>query len=100
MVLHCSNPYVTYSQGNGGGKRGQGKRSQVSHLAQANETTLDSDIKRVASMKYSTKTERNQNIVNAFYQGGHTQTAVAVAFDLSSSTARRAVKEYETEGSM
>ena len=48
----------------------------------------------------SAKAERNQNIANAFYQGGHTQTAVALAFDLSSSTVSRVVKEYENEGSM
>ena len=76
------------------------QKGQVSHLAQSNATTLDGDVKRFASIKYSTKAERNQNIANAFYQGGHTQTAIALAFDLSSSTVSRVVKEYENEGSM
>ena len=42
------------------------QKGQVSHLAQSNAPTLESDVKRFASMKYSTKTERNQNIANAF----------------------------------
>ena len=48
-----------------------------------------------ASLKHHTKTERNQNIANAFYQGGHTQTAIALAFDVSTSTVSRVIKEYE-----
>ena len=56
---------------------------------------LSSDIKRFASLKYSSKKERNQNVANAFYQGGHTQTAIALAFEISSSTVSRVVKGYE-----
>ena len=51
-----------------GVKRVRSQKGQVSHLAQSNAPTLDSDVKRFASIKYSTKTERNQNIANAFYQ--------------------------------
>ena len=49
-------------------QKGRSQKGQVSHLAQSNAPTLDSDVKRFASIKYSTKTERNQNIANAFYQ--------------------------------
>ena len=45
----------------------------------------------------SPKAERNQNMPNAFYQGGHSQTDIASAFALSSSTVSRVVTEYETE---
>ena len=65
---------------------------------QSSAPALDSDIQRFASVKHRTKAERNQNIANAFYQGGHTQTAIALAFDLSSSTVSRVVKEYENGG--
>ena len=75
------------------------RQANISKI-QSSAPALDSDVKSFASIKYSTKAERNQNIANAFYQGGHTQTAVALAFDLSSSTVSRVVKEYENEGSM
>jgi hypothetical protein len=35
----------------------------------------DSDLKRYAAMKSSGKDQRNQNIADAFYHGGHSQTA-------------------------
>ena len=31
-------------------------------------------------MKTTSKDQRNQNIADAFYQGGHSQTAIALAF--------------------
>ena len=49
---------------------------------------------------YSSKEERNKNVANAFYQGGHTQTAIALAFEISSSTVSRVVKGYENEGAI
>ena len=74
------------------------RQANISKI-QSSAPARDRDVKRFASIKYSTKAERNQTIANAFYQGGHTQTAIALAFDLSSSTVSRVVKEYENEGS-
>ena len=37
----------------------------------------------------------NQNIADAFYQGGHSQTAIALAFGVSTSTVSRVVAEFE-----
>ena len=34
-------------------------------------------------------------MANAFYQGGHTQTAIALAFDVSKSTVSRVIKGFE-----
>ena len=38
----------------------------------------DSDVKRYVDLKFTTKKERNQNMADAFYQGGHSQTAIAL----------------------
>ena len=70
------------------------RKAYVSKI-QSSAPPLDSNIQRVASMKHHTKIERNQNIANAFYQGGHLQTAIALAFDVSTSTVSRVIKEYE-----
>ena len=59
---------------------------------------LDSDIRRYSHLKHKSKAERNQNIANAFYRGGHTQTAIALAFEVSSSTVNRVIKEFENGG--
>ena len=55
----------------------------------------DSDVKTYAAMKFTTKDERNQSIANAFYQGGHSQTAIVLAFGISSSTVSRVVMAYK-----
>ena len=70
------------------------RKANISKI-QSSAPPLDSNIQRFASMKHHTKSERNQNIANAFYQGGHTQTAIALAFDVSTSTVSRVIKEYE-----
>lgn len=57
----------------------------------------DSDIERFARLQPVTKAERNQNIANAFYQGGHSQTAIAQAFRVSGSTVSRVIKALEDE---
>ncbi len=77
-------------------RQGAQRKANVSKI-QSSAPALDSNIKRYAAMKQHTKAERNQNIANAFYQGGHSQTAIASAFALSSSTVSRVVKEYEAE---
>ena len=56
--------------------------------------THDSDLKRYADKKFANKDQRNQNIADAFYQGGHSQTAIALAFGVSSSTVSRVVMGY------
>jgi REP element-mobilizing transposase RayT len=55
----------------------------------------DGDLKRYAAMKCRGKDQRNQNIADAFYQGGHSQTAIALAFDVSTSTVSRVVAAFE-----
>jgi putative transposase len=55
----------------------------------------DHNVQHYAKRTQTTKAMRNQNIAQAFYQGGHTQTAIALAFGVSSSTVSRVIKEYE-----
>lgn len=55
----------------------------------------DSDLKRYAAKRPAGKGQRNQNIADAFYQGGHSQTAIALAFGVSTSTVSRVVAEFE-----
>jgi putative transposase len=69
-------------------------KAQVSRI-HTNAPPRDSDLLRYAAIKTSTKDDRNQNIANAFYQGGHSQTAIALAFGLSTSTVSRVVADYE-----
>jgi putative transposase len=45
----------------------------------------------------TSKAERNQAIANAFYKGGHAQTAIAAAFGVSGSTVSRVIQEYENQ---
>ena len=78
-------------------KPGVRHKANVSKI-QLSAPALDSEIKRFSDIRHKSKVERNQNIANAFYQGGHTQTAIALAFDVSSSTVSRVVKEFENGG--
>jgi REP element-mobilizing transposase RayT len=55
----------------------------------------DSDVHHYARRSSTNKQERNQNISDAFHQGGHSQTAIAVAFRVSTSTVSRVVMGYE-----
>ena len=75
-------------------RQGAHRKTNVSKI-QSSAPARDSNIERYVAAKHNTKAERNQNIANAFYQGGHSQTAIALAFALSSSTVGRVVKEYE-----
>ena len=72
----------------------RGRKANVSKI-HTNIPIHDSDVKRYAAMEFTSKDQRNQNIVNAFYQGGHSQTALALAFGISSSTVSRFVMGYE-----
>ena len=78
---------------------GRPRKANISKI-QSSAPAPSGDIKRFASIKYSTKAKRNQNVANAFHQGGYTQTAIALAFGLSSSTVSRIVKAYENEGTI
>ena len=71
-----------------------GTRSNVSKVHQS-APPLDSDVRTYAERKAENKAARNQNIADAFYQGGHSQTAIALAFGVSSSTVSRVVMGYE-----
>jgi putative transposase len=73
---------------------GTRRKANVSKI-QSGVPPRNSDIKRYSDIKYTSKAERNQNIAAAFYQGGHTQTAIALAFDISSSTVSRVITEFE-----
>ena len=75
-------------------RQGAHRKTNVSKI-QSSAPARYSNIERYVAAKHNTKAERNQNIANAFYQGGHSQTAIALAFALSSSTVGRVVKEYE-----
>ena len=65
---------------------------------QSSAPALDSDIRRYSEIEHKSKAERNQNIATAFYRGGHTQTAIALAFAVSSSTVSRIINEFENGG--
>ena len=73
------------------------RKANVSKI-QSSAPALDSDIRHYSNLKHKSKAERNQNIANAFYQGGHSQTAIALAFEVSSSTVSRVIKEFENGG--
>ena len=73
------------------------RKANVSKI-QSSAPALDRDIRRYSNIKHKSKAERNQNIANAFYQGGHSQTAIALAFAISSSTVSRVIKEFENGG--
>jgi putative transposase len=68
--------------------------AQVSRI-HSSAPAKDSDLQNYAKLKAQSKEERNQHIANAFYQGGHTQTAIAIAFKVSTSTVSRIVADYE-----
>jgi putative transposase len=71
----------------------RGHKANVSKI-HISAPTHDSDLKRYAEKKFTHKDERNQNIADAFYQGGHSQTAIASAFGISGSTVSRVVMGY------
>jgi putative transposase len=70
------------------------RAAQVSRI-HASAPAKDSDLQNYAKLKAHNKEERNQHIANAFYQGGHTQTAIAIAFKVSTSTVSRIVADFE-----
>jgi putative transposase len=70
------------------------RKAQVSQI-HTSARPKDHDVQRYAAIKTLNKEQRNQNIANAFYQGGHSQTAIALAFGLSTSTVSRVVADYE-----
>ena len=70
------------------------RKANVSKI-QSSAPALESNIRRYSGIKHKCKAERTQSIANAFYQGRHSQTAIALAFDVSSSTVSRVIKEFE-----
>jgi putative transposase len=70
------------------------RKAQVSQI-HTSAPPKDHDVQRYAAIKTLNKEQRNQNIANAFYQGGHSQTAIALAFGVSTSTVSRVVADYE-----
>jgi putative transposase len=70
------------------------RTAQVSRI-HASAPAKDSDLQNYAKLKAQNKEKRNQHIADAFYQGGHTQTAIAIAFNVSTSTVSRIVADYE-----
>jgi aryl-alcohol dehydrogenase-like predicted oxidoreductase len=72
----------------------RGHKAQVSQI-HTSTPARESDLQRYAKLKAQTKEQRNQNIADAFYQGGHSQTAIALAFEVSTSTVSRVIVGYE-----
>lgn len=73
---------------------GRSRKANVSKI-HTSAPTHDSDLKRYADRKFSDKEQRNQSMADAFYQGGHSQTAIALAFGVSTSTVSRVMMDYE-----
>ncbi len=74
-----------------------GQRKAQVNKVQASAPPLESSIERFVGTGDESKAQRNQNIVDAFYKGGHTQTAIAAAFKLSSSTVSRVIQGHENQ---
>lgn len=75
---------------------GIGSRRNVSKT-QSRAPVRASSLEDYAKSDAADKEQRNQNIADAFYQGGHSQTAIALAFSVSSSTVSRVVAMYERQ---
>ncbi len=70
------------------------------HKAQVSKSHLHAPMKAddlavYTSRRAATKAQRNRNIADAFYQGGHSQIAIASAFGVSTSTVSRVVIGFE-----
>jgi DNA-directed RNA polymerase specialized sigma subunit len=46
---------------------------------------------------FLSKAERNKKIAQAFFEGGHSQTAIARAFEVSGSTVSRVILTHEAD---
>ena len=73
---------------------GLGGPTNVSKI-QSSAPARPDGLQRYARLQVNDKAQRNQNIADAFYQGGHSQTAIALGFGVSSSTVSRIVAGYE-----
>ncbi len=69
---------------------GGGAKPQVSK-AHLSAPAHGGDVQAYASRRAANKAQRNQNIADAFHEGGHSQTAIALAFKVSTSTVSRVV---------
>jgi putative transposase len=74
----------------------RGHAAQISRI-HTSAPKRGGEVKRYAAIKTTTKDERNQNIANAFYQDSHSQTAISLAFGVSTSTVSRVVADYERQ---
>jgi putative transposase len=81
---------------------GQATKSAAAKIGlskiQTSAPPRDQHVQHYAKLAQTNKAMRNQHIAQAFHQGGHTQTAIAQAFKVSSSTVSRVIKEYEDGG--
>ena len=77
--------------------KAQSKANQIPNVSRIHTSapSRGRDLQHFVAMKSASKDQRNQNIANAFYQGGHSQTAIALAFRVSTSTVSRVVADYE-----
>jgi putative transposase len=73
---------------------GSTHKAQVSRT-QLIEPTKADDLAVYTLRRAATKAQRNRNIADAFHQGGHSQTAIASAFGVSTSTVSRVVIGFE-----
>jgi REP element-mobilizing transposase RayT len=74
--------------------KGRGQKSNLSKIHTRAPKGARSP-KYYAALKTANKAQRNQNMADAFYQGGHTLTDIAHAFALSISTVSRVVDGFE-----
>jgi REP element-mobilizing transposase RayT len=70
------------------------QKPHVSRI-QTSAPVRDADLLRYAAKNATSKAQRNEYIVDAFYQGGHSQTAIALAFGISTSTVSRVIVAFE-----
>jgi putative transposase len=75
---------------------GIGSRLNVSKT-QSRAPVRASSLQEYAKSDATDKAQRNQNIADAFSLGGHSQTAIALAFGVSGSTVSRVVAMHERQ---
>ena len=78
---------------------GQPTKRQTNNISKIHTTApqKDSDVMRYVRTPFASKAMRNLSVIDAFYKGGHSQTAIAIAFKVSSSTVSRILLRHEQE---
>jgi putative transposase len=76
-----------------------GSRSANISKVQKSAPPLDVRVEEYARVEggFGSKAERNKKIAQAFFEGGHSQTAIARAFEVSGSTVSRVILTHEAD---